>query len=130
MITPSEKYIKMICTLYGSTYDDRIENTAPSTGGRPAGSNWEPGRQADHRSLASFQKELRDEHGMITIYRIKKHFQGNLLCRPCINRNYNVLLKKSDCFLTKEDMICPGCFDKKHLVFGFTPIGYAKTIGR
>ena len=82
MITPSEKYIKMICTLYGSTYDDRIENTAPPTGGRPAGSNWEPGRQADHRSLASFQKELRDEHGMITIYHIKKRFQGNLLYQP------------------------------------------------
>ena len=61
---------------------------------------------------------------------IKKHFKSNLLCRPCINHKYNVILKKSDCFLTKEDMFCPGCFDKKHLVFGFTPVGYAKTIGR
>ena len=31
--TPSERFIKMICTLYGAVYDDRIENTAPPTAG-------------------------------------------------------------------------------------------------
>lgn len=65
--TPSEKFITLICSLYADSYDDRIENTAPPTAGdspRPAGPDWEPGMQANHRSLAEFQKELSDEHGI------------------------------------------------------------------
>ena len=47
---PSAEYVKMICDLYGDVYDDREEDS-------------KPGVQAEHTSLASFQKQL-EEMGM------------------------------------------------------------------
>ena len=54
-ITPSEEYITYICSLYGPIYDDREEDS------KPRGKDWVPGVNADHKSLASFQKELADK---------------------------------------------------------------------
>ena len=55
MNTPSTDYINYICSLYGSSYDDRIEDT------KPGGADWFPGMQADHKSLMAFQKELAEQ---------------------------------------------------------------------
>ena len=51
---PSQDYIKMICALYDDQYDDRIEDS------KPGGLDWIPGATADHKSLASFQRELEE----------------------------------------------------------------------
>ena len=61
MANPSQDYIDYICSLYGSSYDDRIENTAPPTAGdqmRIPGDDWIPGVPANHKSFQSFKKEL------------------------------------------------------------------------
>ena len=50
---PSEEYIRKICDLYGGYYDDREEDSKPS------GQDWMPGVQSVHKSLSSFQKELK-----------------------------------------------------------------------
>ena len=55
---PSEDYIRMICGLYDDRYDDREEDSAPG------GEDWKPGQTANHTSLVSFQKVLRDQHGV------------------------------------------------------------------
>ena len=56
--TPSQDYVAMICHLYGDVYDDREEDS------RIKGLDWEPGVKASHKSMAAFQKELEDEHGI------------------------------------------------------------------
>ena len=46
MNTPSQDYITCICSLYKSSYDDRVENTSPPTAGnnpREPGKDWIPG---------------------------------------------------------------------------------------
>lgn len=48
----------MICRLYGDKYDDREEDS------KIKGLNWEPGVKAQHKSIAAFQKELEDIHGI------------------------------------------------------------------
>ena len=53
MKDPSAEYVKMICGLYGDVYDDREEDSKPS------GQDWMPGMQSVHKSLSSFQKELK-----------------------------------------------------------------------
>lgn len=53
--TPSTDYINYICSLYNDVYDDRIEDT------KPGGSDWIPGMEANHKSLAAFQKELAEQ---------------------------------------------------------------------
>ena len=55
---PSQKYIDLICFLYGDIYDDREEDS------RPGGANWQPGVRAAHRSIASFQRDLQVVHGI------------------------------------------------------------------
>ena len=68
----SMEYIEEICRLYGDVYDDRIENSRPPSAGkkngeaklREPGADWFPGIPAGHKSLAAFQKELREEHGI------------------------------------------------------------------
>ena len=58
---PSSDYIAYICSLYNSSYDDRIENTAPPIAGgedRTPGEDRLPGMTANHKSLISFQREL------------------------------------------------------------------------
>ncbi len=55
---PSREYIDFICDLYGDSYDDREEDS------RPGGESWEPGQKARHKSLAAFQRELREIHGI------------------------------------------------------------------
>ena len=76
MNNPSREYIEYICGLYNSIYDDRIENTAPPTAGgeaRKAGADWMPGvTAANHKSLAVFQRELRDQGIKLSISKIKK----------------------------------------------------------
>ena len=44
---PSDDFIKLICNLYGDTYDDREEDS------RPGGEDWEPGVKAEASSLVA-----------------------------------------------------------------------------
>lgn len=74
-MTPSQEYIEMICSLYGSSYDDRIENTSPPTAGdnpRTPGDDWMPGAVAAHKSLISFQRELKQQGIYLSTSKIKK----------------------------------------------------------
>ena len=75
MTTPSQDYINYICSLYGSSYDDRIENTAPPTAGttsRIPGDDWTPGTPAAHKSLIAFQRELAEQGIRLSTSKIKK----------------------------------------------------------
>ena len=56
--TPTLEYVTFICRLYGDCYDDREEDSKIN------GLNWEPGVKAGHKSMASFQKELEEGHGI------------------------------------------------------------------
>ena len=56
--TPSQEYVSLICRLYGDHYDDREEDS------RIKGLNWEPGVKASHKSMATFQRELEEIHGI------------------------------------------------------------------
>ena len=56
--TPSQEYVALICRLYGDKYDDREEDS------KIRGIDWEPGVKASHKSMAAFQKELEDVHGI------------------------------------------------------------------
>ncbi len=68
----STEFIQKICTIYGDHYDDRLEDSRPPAAGkkngqsnkRLAGEDWEPGMPAAHKSLAAFQKELVEKHGI------------------------------------------------------------------
>ena len=55
---PSGDYIRLICSLYHDSYDDREEDS------RPGGESWAPGQKALHTSLEAFRRELRDVHGI------------------------------------------------------------------
>ena len=55
---PGGTYIRLICSLYNDSYDDREEDS------RPGGESWEPGRKALHTSLEAFRRELREVHGI------------------------------------------------------------------
>lgn len=55
---PSLEYVNRICKLYGDVYDDREEDS------KPKGFDWEPGVKAGHKSMAVFQKELEEVHGI------------------------------------------------------------------
>ena len=71
----SEEFIKYICDLYGDHYDDRIENSRPPVAGnkaRKAGDDWAPGQIANHKSLASFQKQLADIDIKLSTSKIRK----------------------------------------------------------
>ena len=75
MANPSQNYIDFICSLYNSSYDDRIENTAPPTAGgdnRTPGEDWAPGMTANHKSLISFQRELAEQGIRLSTSKIKK----------------------------------------------------------
>ena len=75
MANPSQNYIDFICSLYNSSYDDRIENTAPPTAGgdnRTPGDDWMPGVPANHKSLISFQRELAEQGIRLSTSKIKK----------------------------------------------------------
>lgn len=75
MANPSQDYIDFICSLYNSSYDDRIENTAPPTAGgedRTPGEDWVPGVTANHKSLIAFQKELKEQGIRLSTSKIKK----------------------------------------------------------
>lgn len=75
MTTPSQDYIICICSLYGSSYDDRIENTSPPTAGenpREPGEDWMPGITANHKSLVAFQRELAEQGIKLSTSKIKK----------------------------------------------------------
>ena len=63
---PSKEYIKMICDLYGDTYDDREEGSAPG------GADWKPGVEADHKSLAAFRRELEEQGISLSTGKIRK----------------------------------------------------------
>ena len=54
--TPSADYISYICKLYDDIYDDRKEDS------RPHGDNWKPGVCANHRSLESFRRDLKNSY--------------------------------------------------------------------
>lgn len=65
-MNPSDQFIKKICTLYGSYYDDRDEDS------RPGGADWNPGELANHKSLTAFQKELADSDIKMSTSKIRK----------------------------------------------------------
>ena len=65
-MNPSKDFINRICQLYGDSYDDREEDSAPG------GFDWKPGQKSMHKSLGVFQREL-DELGIkLTTGKIKK----------------------------------------------------------
>ena len=71
----SREYIDHICELYGDVYDDRIEDCRPPAAGediRDPGEDWMPGKEADHKSLNAFQKELMDMGIKISTSKIRK----------------------------------------------------------
>lgn len=73
--TPSKEYIDYICSLYGDVYDDRIEDCRPPAAGyefREAGADWAPGREADHKSLNAFQRQLKEEGILLSSTKIRK----------------------------------------------------------
>ena len=75
MSDPSSDYINLICSLYNDSYDDRIENTSPPTAGdepREAEADWMPGTIANHKSLAAFQRELKQQGINLSTSKIKK----------------------------------------------------------
>lgn len=53
---PSKEFINFICRLYGDSYDDREEDSAHG------GLDWQPGKTAEHKSLAAFRRELEEEY--------------------------------------------------------------------
>ena len=55
---PSQEYVAFICQLYGDRYDDREEES------KIKGLNWEPGMKASHKSMAAFQKDMEEIHGI------------------------------------------------------------------
>ena len=60
---PSIEYIKNICGFYGDVFYDRIEDSRPLAAGeshRHPGQDWAPGRFTGHKSLNTFQKQLKD----------------------------------------------------------------------
>lgn len=69
----SASFIREICKLYGDRYDDRIEDSRPPAAGwkcgflgpRDAGIDWLPGMPSEHKSLKSFQTELKEKYGII-----------------------------------------------------------------
>lgn len=72
---PSKEYIEYICSLYGDIYDDRIEDCRPPAAGddfRDPGDDWKPGREADHKSLNAFQRELSDMGIKLSTSKIRK----------------------------------------------------------
>lgn len=64
--SPSVDYIHTICALYNDYYDDREEDA------KPGGEDWTPGITADHKSLATFQKELEDRGIKLSRSKIQK----------------------------------------------------------
>ena len=58
MGTPGGEYVAYICRIYGDVYDDREEDS------RIRGLDWVPGVKAGHKSIAAFQKELEEVHGI------------------------------------------------------------------
>lgn len=72
---PSIDYISYICSLYGDTYDDRIEDCKPPAAGneyREPGTAWVPGETAAHKSLIVFQRELEDIGIKLSSSKIRK----------------------------------------------------------
>ena len=63
---PSQEYITQICSLYNDTYDDREEDSSPG------GADWQPGLTANHTSLASFQKTLKEQGIELSTAKIRK----------------------------------------------------------
>lgn len=63
---PSRDFIERICDLYGDTYDDREEDS------KPGGENWVPGKEANHTSLAAFQKMLQENGIELSTAKIRK----------------------------------------------------------
>lgn len=73
--SPTKEYIDMICTLYGDTYDDRIEDCKPPAAGdslHTPGKDWVPGQEANHKSLIAFQRELEDKGIKLSSSKIRK----------------------------------------------------------
>jgi len=63
---PSTEYVKMICSLYGGVYDDRVEDS------KPGGRDWIPGVSSEHKSLSAFRKELAEKGIELSISKIQK----------------------------------------------------------
>ena len=76
---PSAEYVIMICDLYGDVYDDREEDS------KPGGEDWIPGVQAEHTSLASFQKQL-EEMGIEDYYVYLDDYYDEKVGNPVVRR--------------------------------------------
>lgn len=69
----SAEFIQDICRFYGDVYDDRIEDSRPPAAGwkngflepRDAGIDWFPGMPSEHKSLKSFQTELKEKYDIL-----------------------------------------------------------------
>ena len=71
----SKVYIEYICGLYGDVYDDRIEDCKPPAAGdvfSDPGEDWRPGQVANHKSLITFQKELKAMGISLSTSKIRK----------------------------------------------------------
>ena len=70
---PSKEFINLICREYGDSFNDEIEDAAPG------GVDWFPGRKAQHKSLAAFQRELKEKGICLSTGKIRKILiTGNL----------------------------------------------------
>lgn len=66
MKNPSQDFIDLICRLYGDCYNDEEEDSAPG------GLDWFPGKKAQHKSLAAFQRELEEQGIRLSTGKIRK----------------------------------------------------------
>ena len=85
--------VEIICSLYGAVYD-----AAPPTAGdkkKEADLDWEPGTPARHQSLSAFQKELKEQHGIVLS-----------------TSKYRKILISGECWTTKRSRKVAGLFDQ------------------
>lgn len=62
----TEEFVKQICDLYSDQYDDTKEDS------HIGGEDWEPGKEADHKSLRKFKEELEEEGIKLSTTKIRK----------------------------------------------------------
>lgn len=62
----TQEFIDKICSLYGDSYDDTEEDSSLG------GSDWAPGKTAQHKSLRAFQEELEEKGIRLSTGKIRK----------------------------------------------------------
>ena len=64
---------------------------------------------------------------MLTMSRIKKE-HGAPICRRCVNKQYQVNLRRKHCRYYRYSDICPCCGESRHIVKRFSLAGCWKLI--